>query len=64
MNEPAEDTKEENEAVPVGPEARRTARRLARMVDRVTRDLPFGAEPSDYLVVRDRLAEREPDGDR
>ncbi len=48
-------------AVPVSPEARRVARELTRLVDRVTRDLPFGAEPADYLVIRDRLAEPAPD---
>ncbi len=52
------------DAVPIRPGARRTARELARMVDRVTRDLPFGSEPADYLVVRDRLAERGPETGR
>ncbi len=62
MTDSTDDTPEET--VPVGPGARRTARELARMVDRATRDLPFGSEPADYLVVRDRLAEPGPDTDR
>lgn len=50
-----------DDPVPVSPEARRMARELAVQVDRVTHDLPFGAEPADYLVIRDRLAEPPPD---
>ncbi len=52
------------EPIPVSPQARRMARRLARLVDRATRNLPFGAEPASYLVARDRLAEGGSDGSR
>ncbi len=52
------------DAIPVSPQARRTARQLAALVDRATRDLPFGAEPAAYLVARDRLAENGPGGSR
>ncbi len=52
------------DAIPIRPQARRTARRLAALVDRATRDLPFEAEPAAYLVARDRLAERDPGGSR
>jgi hypothetical protein len=52
--------RERAEGVPELPAgARRTAEELAELVPRVTRDLPFGAEPLDLLAALERLAVAE-----
>jgi hypothetical protein len=39
--------------------ARRTAAELQALVERATRDLPFGSEPADLLAALERLAAEE-----
>lgn len=46
----------EDAEIEVPAEAVAAAQELARAVRRATADLPFGAEPLDFLVARDALA--------
>jgi hypothetical protein len=48
--------------IPVPAEAAATADELAAIMREALRDLPFGAEPAEFLVALEELADPEGEG--